>query len=95
MIGREEDSYTGSCRSPRRGPRIERRELWETTGSQRWLKKAIRTLWNEAALLLNYKTVSKSQRNASGHSGKEKMRPAFKFSKMMTRGTRDRNGRER
>ena len=44
--------------------------------------------------MLHYKAINKSRRSASGHYVKDKMRPAFKFSKIMTLRTKDRNLRE-
>ena len=49
---------------------------------------------NEAGLL-NYKTTNKSMSYASDHSVKDKMNPAFKFSKIMIFRTKGRNLRER
>ena len=45
--------------------------------------------------MLNYKTINKSTRYASGHYVKDKMRTAFKFSKIMILRIKDRNLRER
>ena len=58
------------------------------------VKKAIRTLWNEAGLL-NHKTTNKSTRYASGHEVRNKIRPAFKCSKIMILRTKNRILRER
>ena len=45
--------------------------------------------------MLNGKTVRKSTRYASGHSVKDKMGPAFKFSTILIFRTKDRKSRER
>ena len=49
----------------------------------------------EQSRFFNYKTINKSMRYASGHQMKDKMRPAFKFSKIMILRTKDRNLREK